>query len=344
MERTVTVITTGGTIASRPRAGAGVVAQITGAQLVAALADPLDGIAVEVEEHSRKNAFSLGPDELFAIADKARSRAGSGEVDGVVVTHGTDTMEETAFLTDLVYDGPAPVVFTGAQRHADMSSPDGPRNLEEAIRIAADPAMRDTGATVALEGRIDAARDVTKLHTWALRAFGTHGAGSVGGLGPMGLRVHQRPPRFAPFGALASIEPAVHLIKLAAGVDGTLVDAACDAGARGIVVEAFGLGNVGPVVLSAIDRAVAAGVVVLIASRCPEGGVQPLYGNGGGYDVAATGAIFAGRLSGQKARILLMAALASAQQRGLEPQAVLSEQVAALAAIDPSSDREVPHA
>jgi L-asparaginase len=260
--RTIAVIATGGTIASQPREQGGVVAQLDGSQLVAGLGDALDGIAVHVAEHSRKNAFLFTPHELMGIAATARAHATSDGIDGVVVTHGTDTMEETAFLTDLLYAGAAPIVFTGAQRHAGMPSPDGPRNLTDAIRIAADPATRDLGVLVALEGRIDAARDVTKLHTWALRAFGTHGAGSVGAMGPMGVRIHQRASRVAPFSQLESIEPAVHLVKLVAGMDATLLDAARMVGARGIVIEAFGLGNVNHLILAAIDRAVAANIVV----------------------------------------------------------------------------------
>jgi L-asparaginase len=339
--RSVAVIATGGTIASQPRERAGVVAQLRGAELVAGLDDPLDGISVEVEEHSRKNAFLFTADELMGIATTARSRASSGAFDGVVVTHGTDTMEETAFLTDLLYGGAAPIVFTGAQRHAAMSTPDGPRNLAEAIRIAAHPSARDLGVLVALEGRIDAARDVTKLHTWALRAFGTHEAGSVGGIGPMGIHVHERPVRLAPYTQLVSIEPAVHLIKLVAGIDGTLIDAARLAGARGIVIEAFGLGNVNHVVLAAIERAIGEEIVVMIVSRCPQGGVYPVYGDGGGHDVAETGAVFGGRLSGQKARILLMATLASAQQLQLAPETVLRAYVDAIASTNQRSDQGV---
>lgn len=339
--RRVAVIATGGTIASRPRGRAGVVAQLPGAELVAGLDDELDGISVEVEEHSRKNAFLFTANELLGIAATARSRATSGAFDGVVVTHGTDTMEETAFLTDLLYGGAAPIVFTGAQRHAAMPTPDGPRNLAEAIRIAADPAARDLGVLVALEGRIDAARDVTKVHTWALRAFGTHGDGSVGGIGPMGIRVQQRPARVAPFTELDSIEPAVHLVKLVAGIDGTLIDAARAAGARGLVIEAFGLGNANHVVLAAIERAIAAGIVVVIVSRCPQGGVYPVYGDGGGHDVAGTGAVFGGRLSGQKARILLMAVLASARELELAPDVLLRAHMDAIASTNQLSDQGV---
>ena len=229
---------------------------------------------------------------------------------GVVVTHGTDTMEESAYLTDLLFDGDEPIVFTGAQRHGGSPNPDGPANLVVAVRVARSPSARGLGAMIAFEGRVEGARSATKVHTYSLRAFGSFQGGPLGEVGADGsFYLLSRPTRITNLSGSDVIEPRVALVKLVAGIDGVFVDVAVERGFRGIVVEGFGLGNANDSVLSSVRAAVDAGVVVMITSRCPSGAVEPVYGHGGGYDLAAAGAIFAGDLSGPKARILLMTAL-----------------------------------
>lgn len=301
----IVVISTGGTIASRRDPGHGDIrASATGTDLVAELHDLPEDIDVEVVQLFNLGSYALGLDDAFSLARAADAALIRPEVAGVVVTHGTDTMEESAFMADLVVSSAKPVVFTGAQRLAEEHDRDGPRNLSAAIRLAADPRLRGFGAMIAFDEEFHAARDVTKTHTSRVGTFQSDEHGKLGDVDGSHIRLYRTPRARVPL-AVERIEPSVELIKTAMGSRATPFHAALADGARGIVVEAFGRGNVPPGALDGIRHCVAAGLPVLITSRCPQGRVQPIYGNGGGMDVAEAGAIFAGDLSGIKARILL---------------------------------------
>jgi L-asparaginase len=308
MAAPIVVLTTGGTIGST-FGSAGVVASAAGERAVTASLDDLD-VPVEVQSIARFNSYAIQTGQMLAVAKAAVGCARRFE--GVVVTHGTDTLEETAYLTDLLYGGRTPVVFTGAQRHADHPDSDGPRNLRSAVRLALDERLRDSGVLVAMDGRVDAARDVVKLHSHASRAFGGGEAGAVAELSPAGVRLLRRPPRY-PVLRPASLGARVVLVKPGAGDDGYLVEAARQGGARGVVLEAFGLGNANPAVVDSVRSAVEFGIVVLVSTRCAAGGVAPVYGGGGAVDLEGAGAVLAGALSAVKARILLLAAVGASQ-------------------------------
>jgi L-asparaginase len=309
--RRVVIVTTGGTIASRP-SGSGVVAAVSGEELIAAVPGLDAERPIEVHDLMRVNAYLLTVEDMLAVASAAIDAAARRDVDGVVVTHGTDTMEETAYLTDLLHEGQEPIVFTGAQRHADAALSDGPANLLDAVRIARSDVARGAGVVIAMQGRIDSARQATKVDTYALRAFGSFDAGPLGVVDTDGIRMTAAARRRSGLPRPAAMESGVVLIKLTAGTDALLLDAAGASGARAIVLECFGLGNANHAVLASVRRAVAEGVLVVVVSRCPAGAVAPVYGNGGGHDLAAAGAVFGGELTGPKARVLVMAALSAA--------------------------------
>ena len=301
---TIRLITTGGTIASRPGgAKADVVAELGGAELKASLHDPLEGIAVELDDFCKVGSFAIDLPLSFALARRIADHLEDPGCDGVVVTHGTDTMEESAYLADLLVASDKPVVFTGAQRSADAPDTDGPRNIANAIRLAAAPAARGLGAMICFEGDFHAARDVTKTHTSRTDTFRSGEHGKLGEVDDAVVSVHRRTGPRKVFAA-ERIEGDVELIKLAMGSSDRLIRAAAAGGAKAIVVEAFGRGNPTPAITAAIAEIVAAGTPVILCSRCPEGRVKPVYGNGGGKDAERAGAIFAGDLSGVKARLL----------------------------------------
>jgi L-asparaginase len=184
------------------------------------------------------------------------------------------------------------------------------------VRLAAARAARGIGVVIAMGGRIDAAREATKVHTRALRAFGSFGYGALGEVAGDEVRLYRRTLRRTAFPD-ALLEPRVVLVRLVAGMDGLFLEAARRAGARGIVLEAFGIGDVTPAVATEAARCVAEGIAVLVVSRCPSGGVAPLYGGaGGGASLARAGVLFGGTLHGPKARILLMLALGAVQRSG----------------------------
>lgn len=304
------MVATGGTIASRvdPATGAAR-AVVSAAELVAQLPELSDVAELRLTEFSRVSSWNLTPAMMAELARTIRLLQADPETAGVVVTHGTDTMEESAFAIELLTDAEPPVVFTGAMRNASLPGPDGPRNLLSAVRVAADPAARGIGTLVVMNEEIHAARHVAKTHASALSAFSSPGTGPLGVVDGGGAWLRFRPRRVAAL-PLAAPEPRVHLFHAAAGSDPLPLEAALAAGARGVVIAGTGSGNV----YEGWDRAVRdlldAGVAVVLVSRCVGGRVSPTYGGpGGGRGLWDAGVVPGGDLSGPKARIALMFAL-----------------------------------
>jgi L-asparaginase len=299
----VVVVSTGGTIAMRPEPGTGkLVPATTLDELLESLAWR-DAPPLELDDFLGVPSFDVhGPLALSL----ARRVLGHGAP--VVVTHGTDTMEETVYLIDrLLPDDAPPVVLTGAQRAGDEPDRDGPRNLRAAIRVAASPEARGRGALIVFADEIHAAREVRKVHTSALRAFASPGYGPIGHVDGERVLFSRRPERRPPLPVPEELAP-VDLIRLHAGSDARFLRAAVESGARAIVLEGTGRGNANAQVVEGVREAVAAGVAVVVCSRCVEGRVEPVYGKGGGRDLAEAGAVFAGDLAGPKARVLLQLA------------------------------------
>ncbi|MDX2482565.1 MAG: asparaginase [Pseudodonghicola sp.] len=301
----VTMITTGGTIASRRVHETGhVVASVSAEDLRATLRDPLDGIPLQVEEFCKVGSYAIDLPMVFSLANRINTVLADTDCLGVVVTHGTDTLEESCFLVDLLLISDKPVVFTGAQRDADAPDTDGPRNIADSIRLAAAPQARGLGAMICFEQEFHAARDVSKTHSSRTDTFHSYEHGKLGEIDGTEVRLHRRPllrRSYAP----ARIEPAIEMVTMVMGSDGWILSQARAAGAKAVVVQGFGRGNTPPGVTRAATDLVAAGVPVVMTSRSPRGRVRPIYGNGGGKTLSEVGVIFAGDLSGPKARILL---------------------------------------
>jgi L-asparaginase len=321
----VIVVSTGGTIASRVDHERGfVTSKATGAELVRALRALAPDVDIETDEFAKVGSFLFDLELVFRLTRRINAYLGDPTVSGVVVTQGTDTMEESSFMADLLIDSEKPVVFTGAQRHADEPDSDGPRNLGDAIRVAAAPEARGLGAMIVFEQEVHAARDVTKVHASRVGTFASSEHGKLGEVDGRLVVIHRRPALRRTFTA-DHIEPRVDLVKLVMGSDARFIEHAVATGARGLVLEAFGRGNATLAVVAAVKRSTEKGVLVAVATRCPQGRAEPIYGNGGGKDLLAAGAVFAGDLSGVKARILLSVLLA---QPLLRPEMV--EQFAAI--------------
>lgn len=221
---------------------------------------------------------------------------------GIVITHGTDSLEETAFFMDLLLSSERPVVFAAAQRPPRMETSDGPRNLLNAIRIATSSSSRGMGALVTLNDEIHAAREVRKTHAIALNAFRSPWAGPIGTLDEGRIYYFRKPLRRLTLD-VKTVEPRIDLITLVAGSDGHLIRAAVASEAKGLVVETFGRGNVPPEVAEAIKEAREKDVVVVFTTRTRGGRVVI-------SDNAKRLGIVSGQdLDGLKARMLLVAAL-----------------------------------
>lgn len=297
-----------------PRTGAAVPA-LSGEDLRATV-PAIEHIA-RLEVHDLFNVPSdyMGPVQWIALQKAIVTALARDDVAGVIVSHGTDTLEETAWFLDLTIDAAKPIVMIGAQRNASSADFDGPRNLLNAARICVSPDARDKGVMVVLNNQINAAREVTKTHTADVESFKSGDFGFLGTVDEDRV-VFARAALRRQFVPLSSDElPYVEIVPMYAGADGGLLQAAVARGAKGIVIQALGFGNVNAGLFDAIRDAIAAGVVIAISTRVPNGRVRPVYGFvGGGSTLKAAGAIFADNLSPHKARILLMLALQTSAQ------------------------------
>ena len=319
MPGSVVVLSTGGTIAMRPDPATGkLVPAISGDELVELLAWP-EAPPLELDDFAHVPSFDMHGELSLGLGRRVSEHACRTEIAGVLVTPGTDTMAESVYLVDGTLDTELPSGFTGAQRGADQPDSDGPRNFRDAIRAAASSQAKGRGAMIAFAGELHAAREARKVHTNGLRAFGSPGYGPIGHVDGERVVFGRKPERRPPLPAPELMAP-VDLIRLHAGSDSRFLLASVESGARAIVLEATGRGNANDQVIEGVRAATDAGVCVVVCSRCVEGRVEPVYGRGGGRDLADAGAVFAGDLAGPKARVLLQLALGA----GLDPVEALA--------------------
>jgi L-asparaginase len=302
----VAVIFTGGTISMRhdPVAG-GYVPTLSGAEILAQVPG-LDGIAdVIAIDRGRTPASHFTFPALFELWSTVSAALADPSIDGAVLVQGTDTIEETAFFFDLLHEGDAPLVVTGAMRSASAPDYDGPANILRAVAAAAAPALRGSGTVVVLSGSIEPADDVTKTHTASFDTFRSLNAGPLGRVESDRVVVERdRGPRRHVIATRAA--ERVHLVTATIAMDGTPIDALLAAGADGFVVAATGAGNTSASLLEAAERAMAAGVPVALTTRSPSGAATADYAfPGGGATWVRAGAMLTGLLGGPKARIAL---------------------------------------
>ncbi|WP_425828189.1 asparaginase [Streptomyces fractus] len=306
----ITLISTGGTIASRWQ-GTGYAADAGGDTVLASAALP-EGVEVTVVDLFNVNSSRMTTELQLTLLRTVREVLADPAVDGIVVTHGTDTLEESAFLLDLHHDDPRPVVFTGAQKPLGQAEGDGPGNMYDALQVAAN--VRDMGVLVAFDGKVHAARGTVKTQTLAADAFADPSAGPLGRLGFGRVDIRHKPSRPAPLpepgaGAATSRIPRVDIVMHHSDADATLFEAAVAAGARGIVLVATGAGNATPELVDAVSSAVRRGVLVAVSTRVSAGPLAEIYTGGGAVDLVAAGAVLSGTLRAGQTRIAVLAAL-----------------------------------
>ena len=299
----------GGTITMVPSAEGGIAPKLGAAELVASVPDLAKVAAIEADSPARLPSPSLTPEHLVDVALRIEAAFAHG-VDGAVVIQGTDTIEESAFLLDLLVAGDRPVVVTGAMRGAAAAGAEGPANLLAAARVAASEAARGLGTLAVLNDEIHAARFVQKSHTALPSAFTSPMAGPLGIVAEDRVRIFTRVERHAGLPAQDGPPRPVALLTWAMGDDGRLLDALPGLGYAGAVIAGMGAGHVPADAADAVG-ALATRMPVVLASRCATGpAFTETYGYPGGeIDLIRRGVLPGGMLSAPKARLLLGLAL-----------------------------------
>ena len=279
--------------------------------------DQLIEMIPEAKEHASISVYDFGmypgphmtPEIMLKLSKEIKKKINEENVDGIIVTHGTDTLEETAYLLDLTIKTEKPIVVIGAMKTSSEPDWDGPRNLLDAIHIINSPNSKGMGVLVCLNGEINAASEVTKTHTEDIETFHSLDFGALGFV-DRGHVIFNRMPRKLETIETDHINSNVDLIKIYAGMGEKFFKCSANTGAEGVVIEAMGVGNVPPTAFEGIKYVVEKGIPVVLTSRCPSGETLDIYSYpGAGKWLKKLCVIFTDYLNGQKARIKLMLCL-----------------------------------
>lgn len=289
----IAVLSTGGTISSSTDPVEGRLPALTGRDLLASVPD-LDGFEIRAVQVLTRGSFALTAVDMGLILQAVQDQLADAQVAGVVITHGTDTLEETAYLLQLFHDDARPVVLTGAIHAADDPASDGPTNLHDALVVAGSPSARHRGVLIVFAGQVFAAAGTRKTDTESLAAFESPDFGALGAVtahvAHFSARILYTPVTELPTAHpdLASVR--VDIVATYPGADDTALRACAAAGAHGIVLEGTGSGNTTPAVAATVAELTATGLVITVASRVHRGPVAPLYGGpGGGRELVSAG-------------------------------------------------------
>ncbi|MBN2363035.1 asparaginase [candidate division WOR-3 bacterium] len=300
------IIATGGTIQMRKETGKGVIPAYIGEDILKNLILPDENFKLEFDEFSNVPSPWIKPEDMMRISEKINSLA--LECDGIVITHGTDTLEETAYFLSLTYDKDTPVVMTAAMRAPPDLGIDGPRNIHDSVMVALESSSIGRGVMVVINNSVFSPRDVTKVSTSNLAAFTSPEYGLLGTIDEKVIFFSKNVQR-ENIHANRPVGP-VDIIPAYSGADTRLISASVDSGAKGLVLEALGRGNVPPGMLEGIFYSINKGLPVIVSTKVQNGRVAATYGyEGGGKHLAGMGCYFAGNLRANKTRIRLMLAL-----------------------------------
>lgn len=308
----VVAVFTGGTISMKvDSVSGGAVPCLSGSEILASVPEVQSVAELEAIDFARYPGPHMTPELMLRLSQQVDARLSEESVQGALITHGTDTMEETAYLLSLTLRSRKPVVFVGAMRNASQPGWDGPSNLLSAVRVAASSRTRSLGVVICMNDTIVPADDATKTHTVALDAFQGRDAGVLGRIEGTDIILFRR----AGVGEKLNtgrLKENVEIIKLAAGSSGKLIELAVESGVKGLVIEGLGCGNVPITALRQVEGAIAKSIPVVIATRCHRGPTSTAYAyEGAAKRLEQAGAILAGFLPSHKARIKLMVLLGS---------------------------------
>jgi len=305
MKKKILIITTGGTIAMKHNSPFGVIPNDEFAKHLRSFPQLEEIAAIDVHEFSNIPSPFIDPNIMLKLAKTIDKEI--KDYDGVVITHGTDTLEETAYMLDLILKTNKPVIITAAMRSSSELGLDGPRNIVGAVRVAGADRSSNRGVLVVMNDEIDSARDVVKTDSSKTDAFVSPSLGLLGVVDPDKIIFYRKSEEHEKI-LTDSIEPNIDLIKCCSGMDGRFIETSIKNGAKAIVIEAFGRGNVPKTIIRSLEKALKNDILIVLVSRTYTGRVLAEYGyEGGGLFLEKKGVLLGGDLKGPKMRIKLMA-------------------------------------
>jgi L-asparaginase len=308
--KNILIVFTGGTFSMKiDEKTGGAVPHFSGKDLMKLIPNVKSLAKVDVYDFGKYPGPHITPQLMFKLSKEIQKKVNSKKYNGVVIIHGTDTLEETAYFLDLTIKTSLPVVLTGSMKNSSEPDWDGPKNLSDSILVCLNENCKNIGVLVCLNGEINAASEVTKTHTDNIETFQSLDFGDLGFVQKGKVILNRLPRKLEKF-TTKKIISNIDLIKCYAGMDEKFFIFSADSGAKGIVVEAMGVGNVPPKAFEGIKYVVAKKIPVVLVSRCPSGETLDIYGYpGAGKWLKQIGVIFTDYLNGQKARVKMMIAL-----------------------------------
>ncbi len=306
----ILVVFTGGTFSMMiDKSTGGAIPRFSGSELLEMIPEAKQLAEIEYFDFGKYPGPHVTPKLMLELSKKIKQLLSANNYDGIIVTHGTDTLEETAYFLDLTVNTEIPIVMIGSMKNSSEPDWDGPRNLIDAIHICLSENSKNLGVLVCLNGEINAASEVTKIFSDSVESFKSLDFGSLGFV-QNGRVVYNRLPHYLEKIETEVIDDNVDMLTVYAGMNEKFFKFSADSGASGIVVEALGVGNVPPPAFEGIKYAVHKGIPVVLTSRCPAGETDYIYSYpGAGKHLHDIGVIFADYINGQKARIKLIVVL-----------------------------------
>ncbi len=310
----ILIVFTGGTFSMKiDEKTGGAVPFFHGEELIEMIPQSRELAEVEIYNFGNRPGPHMTPELMLELSKVIKKEIERDDIEGIVVTHGTDTLEETAYFLDLTVKTEKPIVVIGAMRTSSEPDWDGPRNLLDAMYIINEKNSKGMGVLVCLNGEINAASEVTKTHTENIETFRSLDFGALGFV-DRGRVIYNRLPKNLEVIETDRIDSNVDLLKVYAGMNDKFFRFSADSGAHALIVEALGVGNVPPAAFEGIEYVVKKGIPVVLVSRCPAGETLDIYGYpGAGKWLKKLGVIFSEYLNGQKARIKTIIALGKSE-------------------------------
>ena len=316
-KKSILIVFTGGTFSmtiDKKKFG-GAVPRYSGQELLKKIPEASKLARISFYDFGKYPGPHVTPNIMMELSKQLRKKLAEKKYDGIVVTHGTDTLEETAYLIDLTIKTEIPIVFTGSMRNSSEPNWDGPKNLVDSILVCLNKNSRGMGTLVCMHGEVNAASEVTKIFSNEFETFQSLDFGMLGFVQKDKV-VYNRLPRFLETINTNKINTNVDLLTVYAGMDEKFFRHSADSGAEGLVIEALGVGNVPPSTYKGVEYVIKKNIPVILVSRCPAGETDYIYSYpGAGRHLHDLGVIFTDYLNGQKARIKLMLALGKTRDR-----------------------------